>query len=152
MASDAQIIKLSFDAAVLDSSVVIKWFREREALREQALIVRRAYLEGQLKVFVPDLLFYEIANVLRYKSDLSEEHVLVAVRTLFDLRFEQVSVTPRLLARAIEIAYKCDVTVYDAIFVACAEGVDGVLITADEELVAACAQLSVVRFLGDITS
>lgn len=152
MASDAQIISLSFDAAVLDSSVVIKWFREHEALREQALIVRRAYLEGQLKVFVPDLLFYEIANVLRYKSDLSEEQVLVAVQTLFDMRLEQVSMTPRLLARAIEIAYECDVTVYDAIFVVSAESVNAVLLTADEGLVAACKPLSRVRSLAEITS
>lgn len=152
MAPDAQVISISSDAAVLDSSVVIKWFREREPLREQALLVRRAYLEGQLKVFVPDLLFYEIANVLRYKSDLSEEHVRVAVQTLFDMKLERLNVTPKVLTRAIEIAYACEVTVYDAVFVACAESIDAVLITADERLVAACEPLSLVRFLGEITS
>lgn len=152
MAPDPQIAKLPFETAVLDSSVVIKWFREREALREQALLVRRAYLEGQLKVFVPDLLFYEIANVLRYKSDLSEEHVCVAVQTLFDMKLERLSITPKVLTRAIEIAYECNVTVYDALFVASAESVDAVLVTADERLVTACEPLALVRFLGEITS
>lgn len=151
MAPDSQVAQLPFETVVLDSSVVIKWFREREPLREQAVLVRQAYLEGKLKVFVPDLLFYEIANVLRYKSDLSREQVRLAVQTLFDMRLERLAVTPQLLQRAVEAAYACNVTIYDAIFVACAESVGGVLLTADEELVAACSRVSVVRFLGEIT-
>jgi len=58
-------------AVVPDSSVVLKWFRRAEAGLEQAEALRQAHLEGQIVFIVPDLLLYEIANVLRFKSDLS---------------------------------------------------------------------------------
>jgi len=55
------------DSVVLDSSVIIKWFRRYESLREQSIKLRQAYLAGHLSIIVSDILIYEIANVLRYK-------------------------------------------------------------------------------------
>ena len=49
-------------SVVLDSSVVIKWFRRYEVPQEQALELRQAYLDGHLFIHVPDLLIYEIAR------------------------------------------------------------------------------------------
>jgi len=57
----------TLDSVVLDSSVVIKWFRRYETLCEQSVKLRQAYLAGRLFIIVPDILIYEIANVLRYK-------------------------------------------------------------------------------------
>lgn len=150
MAREEKITPLDFDAAVLDSSVVIKWFREGEILREKALLLRRAYLEGKLRLAVPDLLFYEIANVLRYKLDLNPPQVQAAVQSLFDMRLERIALTPELLHRAIKIAYTHDLTVYDAAFVACAEEIRAMLITADENLITKVKQPSKVRSLSDV--
>jgi predicted nucleic acid-binding protein len=66
-------------SVLLDSSVVIKWFRKDEVLRDRAIQLRQAYLDGQLTIYVPDLLVYEIANVLRYKPDLDRAQVQKAL-------------------------------------------------------------------------
>ena len=50
--------------AVLDASVVLKWFRtEGERHREEALALRRLFEAGELGVFAPPLLWLEIVNV-----------------------------------------------------------------------------------------
>jgi predicted nucleic acid-binding protein len=151
VARATQITPLDFDTAILDSSVIIKWFREGEIFREEALLLRGAYLEGKLHLGVPDLLFYEIANVLRYKPDLNQAQVQAAVRSLFDMRLERVALTPQLINRALELAYAHELTVYDAAFIACAETLGTVLITADEKLVDKVNQPARVRFLADIS-
>ena len=56
---------------VPDTSVIIKWFRQGEILAGEALAVRAAYLEGRIQLSVPSLVAYELANVLRYKGDLT---------------------------------------------------------------------------------
>lgn len=134
---------------VLDTSVVIKWFRQGEILAEEALALRSAYLEGQAVVTLPSLLAYELANVLRYKTDLSTAQVEDAVQSLLDMGVEWVAPSVRLMRRAVAIAREFDVTVYDATFACLAEAVDATLITADERLARRLAGLSFVRFLAE---
>lgn len=135
---------------VLDSSVLIKWFRQGEVLANQALAVRDAYLDGHVDVIVPDLVAYELANVLRFKMDLSTEQVCAGVQSLFDLGLDWIAPSPAVMDRTVEIARQYDTTVYDAAFVALAERLDVALITADARLVQRLASLQYVRFLGDL--
>jgi len=136
---------------VLDTSVVIKWFRQGEVLAGQALALRDAYLDGEVAVSVPTLLVYELANVLRYKEDLTTDQVQEAVQSLFNMGLEWVSPTGALMRRAVEIARACDTTVYDAAFAALAEPLSATFITADERLVHRLAPRACVRFLGDLS-
>jgi len=133
---------------VLDTSVIIKWFRQEEVLAEKALALREAYLDGRLDVFLPALAIYELANVLRYKSELSTEEVAQAVESLLDMELEIVAPSGELIRRSVEIARQYDETVYDAVFVALAESLGAPLITADEVLASKMAPLGFVRFLG----
>ncbi len=135
---------------VLDSSVLIKWFRQGEVWASQALMLRDAYLDGRIGVLVPDLVAYELANVLRFKTDLSTEQVCAGVQSLFDLGLDWIAPSPAVMARAIEIARQYDTTVYDATFVALAERLEVKLVTADARLVERLASLPCVRFLGDL--
>ncbi|MBU0490246.1 MAG: type II toxin-antitoxin system VapC family toxin [Chloroflexi bacterium] len=135
---------------VPDTSVIIKWFRQGEVLALQALTLRQAYLEDWVQVTVPSLLAYELANVLRYKGDLSTTQVEEAVQSLFDLGLEWVTPSALLLRRAVAIARDCDLTVYDAAFVALAEALPADFVTADEQLTRRLAAYPFVRFLGDV--
>lgn len=135
---------------VLDTSVVIKWFRQREVLGEQALALRDAYLDGQIEVTIPSLLAYELANVLRYKADLTTEQVQVAVGSLFDMGLIWILPSSTVMGRTIEIARTYDTTVYDATFVALAESLGATFVTADERLVRRLEALSCVRFLDQV--
>jgi len=135
---------------VLDTSVVIKWFRQGEVLASQALALRDAYLDGRIGVSVPSLLAYELANVLRYKNDLTTHQVQKAVQSLFDMGLEWVLPSGTAMRRAVEIARVYETTVYDAAFAALAESLDATFVTADERLVRRLEALPFVCFLREV--
>jgi predicted nucleic acid-binding protein len=139
-----------FPHVVLDTSVIIKWFRQGEVLADKALALRTAYLEGHTLISAPTLIAYELANALRYKSDLTTDQVEDAVQSLFDLELEWVSPSARVMRRAAVTARESDVSVYDATCVALAELQNAIFITADEQLANRLEQLPFVRFLGDV--
>jgi predicted nucleic acid-binding protein len=133
---------------VLDTSVIVKWFRE--VLANRALIVRDAYLAGQITVVVPSLVAYELANVLRYKDDLSTDQVQKAVGGLFAIGMEWMPPSSDGLRRTVEIARTYNTTVYDAAFAALAEGLEAAFLTADERLARQLSTLPFVHFLGEV--
>lgn len=135
---------------VPDTSVVIKWFRQGEILAAPALAIRDAYLTGQTAISAPSLMVYELANVLRYKSALTTEQVQEAVYSLLGMGFEWASPSTTLMSRTVHLARTYDTTVYDAAFVALAEALDGIFITADEKLVSRLENLKFVLFLGEV--
>jgi len=137
-------------AVVLDTSVVIKWFRSYENLRNEALRLRQAYLDGHVSIHVPSLLIYETANVLRYKADMDEAKVQQALQSLFDMGIEIEHVDPEAIGRTIEIAYSYNVTVYDAAFVALAWQLKANFITADGELTQKLRDIPYVYHLADL--
>jgi predicted nucleic acid-binding protein len=139
-----------FRHVVLDTSVIVKWFRQGEVLADKALALRTAYLEGHTLISAPTLIAYELANALRYKNDLTTDQVEDAVQSLFDLELEWVSPSARVMRRAVVTARESDVSVYDATFVALAELQNAIFITADEQLANRLEQLPFVRFLGDV--
>ena len=136
-------------ALLLDSSVLIKWFRASEELRLQALDLRQRYLNGELSLTILDLSLYEIANALRYKPDLTAEDVALAAESLWDLGIHVLPVSKNLLVRAVRLAYASGMTVYDAAFVSAAleEGIP--LVTADRKLYEQAKALGHVLFLTE---
>lgn len=137
-------------AVVLDTSVVIKWVRQGEVLAGRALALRDAYLDGQIVIVVPSLLVYEFANVLHFKGDLTAEQVQEGVGSLFDMGLEWALPSREVMGRAVEIAGAHQTTVYDATFVALAESLSAMLITADERLVHQLDSSPLVCFLGAV--
>ena len=137
-------------SVVLDTSVIIKWFRQGEVLAGQALALRDAYLDGQIVIAIPSLVAYELANVLRYKTDLTTDQVQEAVQSLFDTGLEWVSPSSAMMRRAVEIARTHETTVYDAAFAALAESLNATFITADERLARCLETLPFVCFLGEV--
>jgi len=135
---------------VPDTSVVLKWFlHEGETGREQALVLRHAYLEGHAQLLAPDLLLYEAANVLCYKPDWDASRVTQAIHTLLALKLQVIPVSLPLLQRAVELAYQYNLAVYDASFVALAEENQAIFITADQKAVRGLKELPHVRSLTD---
>jgi predicted nucleic acid-binding protein len=135
---------------VLDTSVLIKWFRQGEVLAERALALRVAYLTGRITITLPSLLVYELANVLRYKDDLSTEQVRTAVRSLFDMQMTWMLPSAEVMEQAVEIARAHEATVYDATFAALAGALGATFVTADERLARKLELLPFVCFLGEL--
>jgi len=116
---------------VIDTSVAIKWLVEEE-LHEEA----RHLLAGDDLFFAPDFLAIEMANVAWKKARRKEIDAMQAREIAISHRDGEptlMSSTP-LIERAIQIALVLDHPVYDCLYLACAEAVDGDLITADARL------------------
>lgn len=117
---------------VLDTSVIFKWFSEtNEADADNAHHLRRGILDGGYSIAIPDLLYYELANALRFNPGLSSEEVIAAVDAIFNLEFDVRNITTELAASAVKLAYSWNITVYDACFLALAQKEKKTLITAD---------------------
>ena len=119
---------------ILDASVAVKWFT-MEPLRDKALIIRDRYVNGELDLEAPSLLYYEVANALRYNPRFGIEEVRSAVRALEDLAITIYDFKGELASKAVELAYRFGITVYDAAYVALAAIRNATLYTADKEVV-----------------
>ncbi len=116
---------------VLDASAIAKWFlieKETDYMKR----IRNEIASKKLEAHVPDLIFIELANVLRY-SNLSENDVELGIKAAMQIglvlhRFEE------LIYDAIKIAFKNDITIYDALYVSLSNCLEAPLITYDEIL------------------
>jgi len=133
---------------VLDASVAVKWFNV-EPLREKALIIRDRYVNGEIELIAPDLLYYEVANALRYNPRFGIEEVKSALKALEDLSIITYDFDGELREKAVELAYRFGITIYDAAYVALAVIRNAPLYTADKEVVVK-AQLTNVKYLPEI--
>ncbi len=121
---------------VLDTSVVIKWFSEYdEDDLDNALNLRNEIKEGRCAIVVPDLLYYEIANALRYNSNFSNSDVKDAVKTVVEMGFQVKGIVIDIMNLAIDLAFKNDCTFYDTYFLALSQTENIPLVTADYKFV-----------------
>jgi predicted nucleic acid-binding protein len=134
---------------VIDTSVVYKWYVEEEDTHK-ALTIFNAFSSGKLELSLPDIVFYELANSLRYNPQNTEEDVAEVIDNLSELNLEIVVITPGLIKNAIKLAYKYNITVYDAVFVALAQDLGFEFITADKKLFEKIKELPFVKSLRDI--
>ena len=118
---------------VLDTSVVYKWYIEEKGTKE-ALSIFRSFKNGETKISIPDLVFYELTNVLRFNSRNTAGDIIEIIDNLSNLNLDIVVPTRALLKDAVRLAYKYDITIYDAVFVALAQDLGYRFITADKKL------------------
>jgi predicted nucleic acid-binding protein len=125
--------------AVLDASVVLKWFRsDGERHVERARAIRASFEAGELIVFAPPLLHLEIINVAGRRWHWPESSLVDLATALEDLGFDLRE--PELTRVATWTAK--GLTAYDAVYVALAEGAGVSLITDDDPIVAVAAGIA----------
>ena len=131
--------------AVLDASVVVKWFRsEGERHVEPARALRRSFAAGDLVVFTPPLLRLELVNVAGRRWRWGKEALVELAAALDELGFEQVEPDMVRVARWTARG----LTAYDGAYVAVAEQVRTQLVT-DDELILEIAR-EIARPLAEI--
>lgn len=136
---------------VLDASVAAKWFtRHEEADRHKAVALRALHFSGRCALVIPEFSLLEILNAVRYSGRADEADAARALALLERLRLEIVTLDWALLRKATVIAWQSGVSLYDAAYVALAEGLGFPLVTADEAMVRKMpGRASVVR-LADL--
>ena len=131
---------------VVDASVVVKWFVE-EKYSKEALMIRESLIEGLVDIVVPPLLYFEVLNALKYSGAFGEDELKKVARILEDYQFTLYELEGVYAEKAVEIAMRKGITIYDASYVALAliEGVD--LYTADEKLLTKTQDLKITKHL-----
>lgn len=117
------------DRFVIDASVAIKWVVD-EPGTEQALLLRRK------RLFAPDLLIAECANILWKKvrrKELSEAEAILAARLLQRADIQLEPMRP-LLEPATRLALALGHPAYDCTYLALAEVLSCPVVTADDRL------------------
>jgi predicted nucleic acid-binding protein len=125
--------------AVLDASVVIKWFHTKgEQHVTPAKAIRERFEAGELRILAPTLLWLELFNVAATRWGWTETKLVALARSLADLGFEledpDIATAARWAARGL--------TAYDAAYVAVAEQAAVTLITDHEEIVRVAPKLA----------
>jgi predicted nucleic acid-binding protein len=125
--------------AVLDASVVLKWFHaEGEHHLEGARHLRAQFEAGELRVLAPQLLWLELLNVAARSWGWPQAQLEQLAATLEKLDFDVLDPElPRVAKWAAN-----GLTAYDAAYVAVAEHAGVQLITDDDGIVASAPQLA----------
>ena len=121
---------------VVDASVAAKWyFPEEEA--ELALQFMPTGREDRLEVVAPELIIYEIGNLVLRKLRMSEVEAGVAGFLLrrFLLLPLRIIASDEILVTALEVGRASGLSYYDSCYVATAVHTGQVLVTADRELI-----------------
>jgi predicted nucleic acid-binding protein len=118
----------------VDASLAVKWLIP-EPLSSEAT----TWLEGDPEIFVPELFFAEIPNVLWKKvarRELSEDEARRAERAVRVLSLNVVS-NRGIAEAALDLAFKLRGNAYDCFYLAVAIGFEAPLVTADRKLAVA---------------
>jgi predicted nucleic acid-binding protein len=142
-------------SVVIDSSVVVKLFVE-EDLSERAheILARLVTNEfpDSLEAYAPDLMWVECANVLwKYVSfhSYGRDSAEADLHNLFQLAITPVANSEALVKDAVNLANSYNVAIYDALYLALAQHLNGVFLTADQKLVARVGERLPAVYLGD---
>jgi predicted nucleic acid-binding protein len=132
---------------VLDASVVLKWVFSEEQGSERADRLKSDHVDGTNVVAVPDLLFYEIANVLATKTRLSEKDCREALSLLWYFDLERFELGLQEFLGSVSLAKRYKITLYDAVYIELAQRLKCVVITADKRLHERVKSLKIVELL-----
>jgi predicted nucleic acid-binding protein len=118
---------------VLDSSVALKWIFADENGAAEAERIRNEHISGKNEIAVPNLFFYEIANVLATKVKLSAEEALEAFELISAFEFNVVELTNSEYLETMTFSMKYNVSVYDASYHVLASRLGCHFLTADRK-------------------
>jgi predicted nucleic acid-binding protein len=131
---------------VLDASVILKWIFE-EPETPAALQWRDSHVAGKEKIAAPELLYYELANVLATKTSLSAENASSIFQHLLNMEMVTFTLGELEFAASIQMAHRYKVSVYDASYAVLAQRFDCSFLTADRKLYQRIKSLGSVRLL-----
>lgn len=118
---------------VIDASVVIKWFIE-EKDSTKAVLLKEKHINGKTILIAPDLLIYEVANVLLFSKIFGLLETKRCLQDLYELEIDLINPSIDLILSAAELAFTKQISIYDASYLALAKELDIKLITADKKL------------------
>jgi predicted nucleic acid-binding protein len=119
--------------AVIDASVVARWYVEEE-WSDIALKVRSDYEKGLVDLIAPYLLIYEVSNSLRYSPDVNMNDVSDSIKSLLHMQLDFRHLTIEEVESLTMLAFKFNISMYDAVYLAIAQSLGISFLTGDSKL------------------
>jgi predicted nucleic acid-binding protein len=139
--------------AILDASVILKWYLSDEEYGQNALNLLQRYIIKELNILSPSLLEYEVINgltIAQKRGRIEEGKILTAIEGFFDLEIEMKDLS-HFYPMALHYCKVYHRTIYDASYLALAETEGIPLITADEGLYRTVkSDLKWVKWIGEV--
>lgn len=132
---------------VLDASVILKWIWKNEPRAHAARFYRDAHINGANRAAVPELLFYEIANALATKTQLSTEEAVEEFSVIVDAELDSYNLSQDAFSEAIRLSKQFKISLYDSSYIALASFLECDFVTADAQLAAKLKSLRFVKSL-----
>jgi predicted nucleic acid-binding protein len=120
---------------VVDASVVLKWVLVEEEGHEAAKELIPDHASGKEPIVIPELLFYEITNVLAVSLKLPLMQVEEIIEWFYELDLRIATLGRDDFKKAAKLAQQFHLSVYDASYVTLARSLDATLVTADTILI-----------------
>jgi predicted nucleic acid-binding protein len=134
---------------VIDASVAIKWFiEENDSLT--AIRLKENHSNGKTILIAPDLLIYEVANLLLFSKLFEFSDIKKFLQDLYDLEIDLISPSSDIIESAAELAFDKRISIYDASYLAIAKEFDIKLITANEKLYNSTKELPCIELISNI--
>lgn len=120
---------------IVDTSIVIKWlFRDEEDVTA-AFDLYEKHVKKVEEITVPQLLFYEVANVLATKSKILQRSIKSSMNFLYGANLVTYQEKHNELVRAASLAKKHKTSFYDMLYAVVAKNKKCMLVTADVNFV-----------------
>jgi predicted nucleic acid-binding protein len=122
------------DMVVVDASVALSWLLPGEESSKTLLLRDYAAKNSHVKLLVPPIFWYEVANVLwvaARRERILQSEAMEALETLLDFQFDVVVTGP---TDAISIAFAQNIAVYDSAYLCVALDNKAPLWTIDKAL------------------
>ena len=115
---------------VLDTSVIIKWLnRNNEQHLAQADQLLDSVRKGEVELIAPELIKYELGNVLLKGKQLTPKEVNISLGTAYSLPINFVSESEEIAKETYTLAFSSGNTYYDASFLTLAKKYDATMVT-----------------------
>lgn len=140
-------------AAVIDASVVLKWYLADEEHGQKAIRLLENYISNKLDLLAPSLLEYEVVNgliIAQKRGRVKEEEIVNAIDGFasLEIKIRDISHLYSNILRYCKV-YNCSAYYASYLSVAEAEGIP--LITADEKLYNKIRKdLKWINWVGDV--
>ena len=119
---------------------------------EIARILYEKASSRNLYILAPELLIYEVLNIFRFRTNISEKLLEDIIREIFNILI-LLKLDDRSYIRAYGISRKIEASIYDCIYIAMSEIYKAPLITADKKLYESAKNLNLnVVLLDDFSS
>lgn len=115
---------------VTDTSVFVKWLnQDNEQDLDKADKILQEVKSGHAEVIVPELLKYEVGNVLLTGKQLTPSQAYVSLGTAYSLPVTFVTESEQQAKETYSIAHNLGISYYDASFISLAKQYDATLVT-----------------------